>query len=133
MFELHSLYIDVPTKKRSCKEGLINSSGPKSLKIIFALLAKVVAVHVQFTIIYIWHLSFKRLFMLCWRLARSLVKLYVSFYELFEQFIGRERSRSRSQSKGGSWNPKDSRGRSESIASFVGGFWCTFCKLIFTA
>ena len=59
---------------------------------IFALLAEVVAVHVRFIIVYIWHVSFKGSFALLSRLARSLVGLQVSLHELFEQFIGRRRS-----------------------------------------
>ena len=90
---------------------------------IFALLAKVVAVHVQFTIRYIRHHSLKKSFALFWRLARSLVGLQVSLHESFEQFIGRGRSGSRS--------PRDSRGMSGSIAAFGGGSWET--PFIFTA
>ena len=63
---------------------------------LFTLLAEVVVVHVQFTIIYIRHLSFKGLFAFFWRLTRSLIRFQVSFYELFEQFIDREWSESRS-------------------------------------
>ena len=71
-------------KKGSCKGGLVGLGGPKDLKIIFTLLAEVVAVYVRFTIIYIKQLSFKRLFTLFWRLAKSLIELQVSFYESFE-------------------------------------------------
>ena len=53
MLELYPLYANVFTKKRSYKEGAISLSGLRDLKIIFALLTEVVAVHVQFTIIYI--------------------------------------------------------------------------------
>ena len=55
---------------------------------IFTPLAKVVGVHVQFTIVYIRHLSFKGSFALISRLARSLVGLQVSLHESFEQFTG---------------------------------------------
>ena len=64
MLELRPSYVDIPAKKESCKGGLIGPSGPRGLKMIFTLLAKVVAVYVQFTIIYIQHLSLKGLFAL---------------------------------------------------------------------
>ena len=38
-------------KKKSYKEGLVGPNDPRGLKMIFTLLAEVVAVHVQFTII----------------------------------------------------------------------------------
>ena len=123
--ELRSSYVDVCTKKKSSKRGLVGPDGPRSVKIIFTLLAEVVAVYVQFTIIYIWHLSLKGLFALLWRLARFLVGLQVSLYESFEQFIGRERSESQS--------PRDSRGISGNIAAFNGSSWWTSGELIFTA
>ena len=125
MLELRLSYPDIPTKKRSCKGGLVGPGSPKGLKMIFTLLAKVLAVHVQFTIIYIWHLSLKKLFALLWRLARSLVGLQISLHKSFEQFIGRGRSGCRSL--------RDSRGMSGSIAAFGGGSWWTSCELIFTA
>ena len=84
MLELHPLYADVSTKKESCKGSLVGPSGPRSFKIIFTLLAEVVGVYVRFIIVYIRHLSLKRLFALLWRLARFLVGLQVSLYELFE-------------------------------------------------
>ena len=84
MLKLCPSYADVPTKKESCKKGLVGLGGPRSLKTIFALLAEVVVVYVRFTIVYIRHLSLKRLFALLWRLARSLVGLQVSLHELFE-------------------------------------------------
>ena len=90
---------------------------------IFALLAKVVAVYVRFTIVYIRHLSLEGSFALLWRLARSLVRLQVSFHESFEQFIIRGRSES--------WSPKDGRGMSGSMAAFIGSSWWTSYKLIF--
>ena len=39
--------------KKSCKKGLVGLTGPRSLKIIFALLTEVVVVYMQFIIIYI--------------------------------------------------------------------------------
>ena len=65
MLKLCPSYADVPAKKRSCKGGPVGSGSLKSLKMIFTLLAEVVAVHVRFIIIYIWHLSLKGLFALC--------------------------------------------------------------------
>ena len=124
-FELRPSYANIPTKKKSCKKGSVGPDSPRGLKMIFTLLAEVVAVHMRFTIIYIRHLSFKGLFALLWRLARHLVRLQVSLHESFEQFIGRGRSGSRS--------PRDSRGMSGSIAAFGGGSWWTSCELIFTA
>ena len=100
-------------RKEAAKEGLVGRGGPRGLKIIFTLLVEVVAVHVRFTIIYIWHFSFKGLFVLLWRLTRFLVGLQVSFHELFEQFIDRGQSWSRS--------PRDSWKMSGSIATFNGG------------
>ena len=124
-FELYLSYVNISKKKKSCKWGLIGPNSPRSLKIIFTLLAEVIAVHVQFTKIYIWHLSFKMLFVLLWRLARSLVGLQVSLHELFEQFIGRGRSGSRSS--------RDSWRISGNIAAFSEGSWWTSYELIFTA
>ena len=123
--ELRLSYADVPTKKGSCKGGSVCPGGPRGLKMIFALLAEVVAVHMQFTIIYIRHLSLEGSFALLWRLARSLVGLQVSLYESFEQFIVKGWSGSRS--------PRDSREMSGSMAAFGGGSWWTSCELIFTA
>ena len=65
MIELHLSYANVSIKKKSCKEDLVGSGDLKSLKMIFILLAEVLAVYMQFTIIYIWHFSFKESFSLC--------------------------------------------------------------------
>ena len=123
--KLRLSYTDIFTKEKSCKESLVGSGSPKNLKMIFILLAEVVAVHVQFTIIYIRYLSFKGSFALFWRLTRSLVGLQVSLHKSFEQFIGRRRS--------GNQSPRDSRGMKRSIAAFGGGSWWIAYKLIFTA
>ena len=125
MLELCLLYADVLLKKESCKGDSVGLDDPRGIKIIFTLLAEVVAVHMQFTIIYIQHLSFKGLFALLWRLAKFLVGLQVSLHKSFEQFIGRRQSRS--------WSLRDSRGMSGSIIAFGGGSWWTSCELIFTA
>ena len=45
-----------------------------------------------------------------------MVRLQVSFRKLFEQFIGRRRSKTRSGS--GSWSLKDSGEKSENIATY---------------
>ena len=46
MFELRLAYTYVPMKKKSCNEGLVNAGGLNGLKMIFALLTKVIAVYV---------------------------------------------------------------------------------------
>ena len=96
MLELHPSYVVVPTKKRNCKVGLVGPGSPKSLEMFFTLLTKIVIVYVQFTILYIRHFSLRESFALCWRLIWSLVRLQISFHELFEQFIDKGRS--------GSWS-----------------------------
>ena len=118
MLKLRPSYTDLPTKKGSCKESSVGPSGSRDLKIIFTLVAEVVAVHVWFTIIYIRYFSFKGLYAILWKLASSLVRLQVSLHESFELFIDRERSESRS--------PIDSREMSGSIATFGGGSWWNF-------
>ena len=94
MFELYLLYTKVSIKKKSYKRGLVSLGGLSSFKINFALLTKVVAVYIQFIIIYIWYLSFKGLCALRWKMAKPLVRLQVSFHKLFEQFIKKDQSES---------------------------------------
>lgn len=65
MFVLCPIDINVFVKKKSCQSDLIGFGGPSSLKIIFALPTKMVVIHMHFIIIYIWNLSFKKLFALC--------------------------------------------------------------------
>ena len=54
---------------------------------IFTLLAEVVAVYVQFTIVYIRHLGLKGSFALFWRLTRSLVRLQVSLMNCLNNLL----------------------------------------------
>ena len=122
-FELLPSDTNIRTKKTSCKRGLIGPSGLKSLKIILALLIEVVTIYVWLTKIYIWYLSFKKLFMLHWRLARSLVRLQVSFYELFEQFIRNRQSKSKSGNQSGNQNKNKSGAQSKIIELSKRGTW----------
>ena len=89
---------NILAKERSCKRSPVVPSGPSSLKMIFALLTKVIAVYVWLTIVHLWYFSLKGLLALRWRLSRSLVWLQVGLHELSEQFIGRGRSRSGNRS-----------------------------------
>ena len=107
MLVLCPVHTNIFAEEKSCKESPVGPSGPSSFKIIFTLLTEVIAVHVQFTIIYLWYLSLKGSLALCWRLFRSLVWLQVGFYELFEQFIGKGQSQSGNQSE----NQSGARGR----------------------
>ena len=84
MLKLRSTYTNAPTKKKNCKQSLFNPNYPSNLKMVFILLTKLVAVFVQFSIIHIRHLSFKQLFILCWKPAKFLVRLQVSLHELLE-------------------------------------------------
>ena len=103
-FVLRLLYTNVSTKNKSCKESLVGLGGSNSLKIIFLLLTKMVAVHVQLIIIYIQHFSLKSLLALHQKLFRSLVRLQVSLYEWFESFIGSNQSESWSRNQSGNEN-----------------------------
>ena len=113
MLKLRPVYTNVPMEKKSCKKSLVGSGGPSSLKLIFSLLKKVIAVYMQLTIIHLWYLSFKRLLALCRKLSRSLNCFQVSFHELSEQFIrkGQSESRSGNQSKNQSKNQSGARTR----------------------
>ena len=104
---LRPLYTNTLTKEKNYKGSLIGPNGPSSLKIIFALLTKVVAVHVELSIVHIRHLSLKRLLMLCWRLSRFLVWLQVGLHKLSKQFIGRRQSGGRS----GNWSGNQSKNK----------------------
>ena len=101
MFELCPAHTKILTEKKSCKRSPVGPGGPGSLKVIFALLTEGIAVHMRLIIIYLWYFSLKGLFALCWQLSRSLVQLQVSFYEFFEQFIGRDRSGKRNRNRSG--------------------------------
>ena len=90
------------TEKKNCKRSPVGPSGQNGLKIIFALLIKVVAAHVQLSIVHIWYFSLKRLLALHWRLSRFLIWLQISLHELFEQFL--RKMESKSQSGNGSKN-----------------------------
>ena len=46
-------------EKKNCKGSPIGPGDSISLKMIFVLLPKVVAVHVQISIVYIWHFNLK--------------------------------------------------------------------------
>ena len=85
--ELRLTHINVLPKKKSCKGSPVGPSGPSSLKIVFALLAEVVAVHMQLTIVYLRHLSLKELLALRGRLFGSLVQLQIDLHELFENSL----------------------------------------------
>ena len=77
MLILRPAHTNVSTEERGYKRSPVCLNGPSSLKMIFALLIKVIAVYVQFTIVHLWYFSFKRLLALRWRLSRSLVQLQV--------------------------------------------------------
>ena len=94
--ELYPVRTNIFTKKRSYKKSLVGPNNPSSLKIIFVLLAKVVVVYIQITIIHIQHFSPKKWLALCQRLSKSLVWLQVGLHELFGQFIDSIRSKSQS-------------------------------------
>ena len=53
MFELCLAYTNIPTEKESCKVSPIEPDSPDSLKMIFAPLTEVIAVHMGLTIIYL--------------------------------------------------------------------------------
>ena len=84
MLELYLIYTNIPIEKKSCKRNLVDFGGPNGLKMIFILLTKVVAVHMQLIIIYFWYFSHKGLLVLCQKLFWSLIQLQVSLHELFE-------------------------------------------------
>ena len=88
------MHTNVPTEKGSYKGSPIELGSPDGLKIIFAQLTEVIAVHMGLTIIYFCYFSLKDLFAL--RLFKSLVRLQVGLHKLFEQFIESDRSESRS-------------------------------------
>ena len=98
---LSLLHANASTKKKSCKKSPVGPGGPSGLKIIFALLTKVVVVYVWLSKVYIQHLSLKRLLTLCWRLSRSLVWLQISLHKLSKQFIGKKPSKSRRRNRSG--------------------------------
>ena len=50
-FVLDPLIADGPTEEGSCKQGTIGAGGPCCVEMVLALLTKVIAVHVQFSII----------------------------------------------------------------------------------
>ena len=101
MFELCPVHTNIPMKKRSCKRSLVGPDGFGVLEIIFALLTEVITVHMQLIILYLWYLSLKGLFALCWRLSRYLVCLQVGLHKFFEQFIGSNQSRTWSKNQSG--------------------------------
>ena len=76
-----------PVEEQSCKGSPVWLSGPSSLKMIFALMTKVIAVYVWLTIVHLWYLSLKGLLTLRWRRFRSLVQLQIGSHKLSEQFI----------------------------------------------
>ena len=86
------MYTNTPTKKKNRKKSPVDLNGSSSLKIIFTLLIKLVAVHVQFSIVHIWHHSFKELLAFRWRPFGSLFRLQVG---LPKQFIQKNQSGSR--------------------------------------
>ena len=104
-------YIKAPTKKQSYKRSPVGPGGPGSLKMIFAWLIEVIAVHMQLIIIHFLYLRLKGLFTLRRGLCKSLVQLQVSPHELFEQFIRRRQSRSGNRSRNQSGNQFGDRGR----------------------
>lgn len=65
MLKLLLAHANVFIRKKHCKRVLIGSGGSSSLKIVFILLAEVVAFYIKFIIIYIWNLDLKRLLVLC--------------------------------------------------------------------
>ena len=65
MLELRLVYTNTFIKKKSYKKSPVGPGGLSNLKITFVLLTKVIAVHMQFTIVYIWYLSFKKSLVLC--------------------------------------------------------------------
>ena len=115
-FVLRPAHINVSAEEKSCKRSLVGLGGSSGLKIVFALLTEVIAVHMQLTIIHLRYLSLERSLALRWRRSRPLVRLQVGLYEFFEQFIGRGRSGSRSGNQSGNLN--GARGR---IARRSGG------------
>ena len=100
-FVLRPLHTHVSAEKKSCKESPVGFSNPRSLKMVFALLTKLITVHMQLTIVHFWDLSLNGLFTLRRRLTRSLVRLQIGSHKLFEQFIGGRRSRSGNKTERG--------------------------------
>ena len=98
---LRPVHTNVPVEESSYKGSPVGPRGPSSLKMVFALLTEVIAVHMRLIIIYLRYLSLERSLTLCWKLSRPLVQLQVGLYEFFEQFIGRGRSRSQSGNQSG--------------------------------
>lgn len=48
---LSPLIADSSTEEKSYKQGMVEVSGPCYVKMVFALLTKVIAIHVQFFIV----------------------------------------------------------------------------------
>ena len=75
MLKLCPTYTNIFIEKSCCKKSLIGLNGLSSIKIIFALLTKVVIIYIQLIIIHLRHFSLKRLLALRRKLSKSLVQL----------------------------------------------------------
>ena len=101
MLLLRPAHTNGPAEEKSCKKSLVDPIVPSGLKMVFALLTEVIAVHMWLIIIHLWYLSLESPLALRWSLFRSLGRFLVGLHEFFEQFIGRGRSGNRSGNQSG--------------------------------